>query len=155
MHNQAMNVEMTDDIADVRDALRAAGMRWTPQRRVILDVLFQSSGHVGAAELVERVQARDPDAPPSTVYRTLDMLERLGYVRHSHGRDGREEYHVLPKEEHAHLVCDQCGGTWEVAPSELRGLIGTLAKSRSFTVNLSHLTVSGRCADCAALRTPD
>ena len=149
MHNPVMDVEVPTEIADVRDALRAAGMRWTPQRRVILDVLFQSAGHVSAAELVERVQARDPDAPPSTVYRTLDMLERLGYVRHSHGRDGREEYHVLPKEEHAHLVCDQCGGTWEVQPAELRGFIGTLAKNRSFTVNLSHLTISGRCAACA------
>jgi len=150
-----MEIEASAEIADVRDALRAAGMRWTPQRRVVLEVLFQSSGHVAAAEMVERVQAHDPDTPPSTVYRTLDMLERLGYVCHSHGRDGREEYHVMPKEEHAHLVCDQCGGTWEVMPSELRGLIGTLAKNRSFTVNLSHLTVSGRCADCAKIRTPD
>ena len=145
-----MEMEASAEIAHVRDALRAAGMRWTPQRRVVLEVLFQSSGHVTAAEMVERVQARDQDTPPSTVYRTLDMLERLGYVCHSHGRDGREEYHVMPKEEHAHLVCDQCGGTWEVMPAELRGLIGTLAKNRSFTVNLSHLTVSGRCADCAA-----
>jgi Fur family ferric uptake transcriptional regulator len=152
MHNPTMEIEIPREIGDIRDALRAAGMRWTPQRRVILDALFQSSGHVTATELVERVQARDPEAPPSTVYRTLDMLERLGYVLHSHGRDGREEYHVLPEEEHAHLVCDQCGGTWEVAPAELRGLISTLAKNRSFTVNLSHLTVSGRCADCAALR---
>ena len=148
-----MEIEASAEIVDVRDALRAAGMRWTPQRRVVLEVLFQSSGHVTAAEMVERVQMRDRDTPPSTVYRTLDMLERLGYVCHSHGRDGREEYHVMPKEEHAHLVCDQCGGTWEVMPSELRGLIGTLAKNRSFTVNLSHLTVSGRCADCAATGT--
>src|SRR3954454_17254666 len=120
MHNPPMEIEIPSEIADIRDALRAAGMRWTPQRRVILDALFQSSGHVTAPELVERVQARDPEGPPSTVYRTLDMLERLGYVAHSHGRDGREEYHVLPEEEHAHLVCDHCGGTWEVAPAELR-----------------------------------
>ena len=116
MHNPAMDIEVPSEIADVRDALRAAGMRWTPQRRVILDALFQASGHVTGVELVERVQARDADTPPSTVYRTLDMLERLGYVCHSHGRDGREEYHVLPEEEHAHLVCDQCGATWEMPP---------------------------------------
>jgi Fur family ferric uptake transcriptional regulator len=137
------------NIGEVRDALRAAGMRWTPQRRVILDILFQSfGGHVTGAELVERVQQQDSEVPASTVYRTLDMLERLGYVCHSHGKDGREEFHVMPNEVHAHLVCDQCGGSWEIAPSELRGLTGTLAKTREFTVNLSHLTVSGRCASC-------
>jgi Fur family ferric uptake transcriptional regulator len=137
------------EIDEVRDALRAAGMRWTPQRRVILDILFKSlGGHVTGAELVDSVQRQDPEAPASTVYRTLDMLERLGYVCHSHGKDGREEFHVMPNEVHAHLVCDECGASWEIAPSELRGLTGTLAKNRAFTVNLSHLTVGGRCAAC-------
>ena len=54
----------------------------------------------------------------------------------------------MPNEVHAHLVCDQCGTSWEIAPSELRSLTGSLAKNRAFTVNLSHLTVSGRCAAC-------
>jgi len=149
MHNPVMESHIPGEIAGVRDALRAAGMRWTPQRRLVLDALFQSSGHVTATELVERVQARYADAPPSTVYRTLDMLEQLGYVCHSHGRDGREEYHVMPEQEHAHLACDGCGGSWEIAPAELRSLITTLAKNRSFRVNVSHLTVSGQCASCA------
>ena len=71
-------------------------MRWTHQRRALVEVLVGSDGHVTGVELVERCKAIDPDTTPSTVYRTLDVLEGIGLVRHSHGLDGREEFHVLP-----------------------------------------------------------
>ena len=144
-----------DYVTQVRAALHAMGMRWTPQRRIILAAQLQSAGaHVTGAALVEQVQARDPDTPPSTVYRTLDMLESIGYVCHSHGRDGREEFHVLPGAEHAHLLCNRCGRTWEIPPTELTGLVADLATTRKFRVDLSHLTVSGTCTDCAESAAP-
>ena len=72
---------------------------------ILVEVLSEVDGHVTGAELVERCRMRDPDTIPSTVYRTLDVLEELGVIRHSHGADGREEFHVLPAAEHAHLYC--------------------------------------------------
>ena len=62
-----------------------AGLRWTPQRRLLLEVLARTDGHVTGSELVERCRAVDPATTPSTVYRTLDVLEELGIVRHTHG----------------------------------------------------------------------
>ena len=97
----------------VPDRLRARGLRWTPQRRVLVDVLSKTDGHVTGAELVERCRAVDAETIPSTVYRTLDVLEELGMMRHSHGADGREEFHVQPAVEHGHLYCRRCGGAWE------------------------------------------
>jgi len=79
----------------IPEQLRARGLRWTPQRRILVEVLSEVDGHVTGADLVERCRARDPDTIPSTVYRTLDVLEDLGVIRHSHGADGREEFHVL------------------------------------------------------------
>ena len=76
--------------ADLPGRLRASGLRWTPQRRTLLEVLAQTTGHVTGAELVERCRALDPATIPSTVYRTLDVLEDLGIVSHAHGADGRE-----------------------------------------------------------------
>ena len=134
----------------VRDQLRSRGLRWTPQRRSIIEVLAASRGHVTGGEVVERCRERDPETTPSTVYRTLDVLEELGYLHHSHGADGRGEYHVLPDSEHAHLHCEECGRTWEVEPAEVRGLVEELEGSRGFTVDLGHLTIAGRCVDCAA-----
>lgn len=139
--------------SDVRDQLRARGLRWTPQRRLILDVLGATTGHVTGSEIVERCRAKDPETTPSTVYRTLDVLEELGYLHHSHGADGREEFHVLPHAEHAHLRCDRCNGSWEIATEEAMTLVDGLQRSRGFRVHLGHLTVTGVCADCAAQRS--
>jgi Fur family ferric uptake transcriptional regulator len=132
----------------VRDRLRARGLRWTPQRRVLIDVLAGSTGHVTGSELIERCRAIDPATIPSTVYRTLDVLEELGLVRHGHGPDGREEFHVLPDAEHGHLHCESCGRTWEIGEKEASGIVGAIERRRGFAVDLSHVTIVGRCADC-------
>jgi Fur family ferric uptake transcriptional regulator len=136
--------------ANVQRQLRARGMRWTPQRRTLLEVLATTEGHVTGAELVERCRERDPATIPSTVYRTLDVLEELGLVRHHHGADGREEFHVSPRVEHGHVHCLACGASWELAAEEASPLVEAIAAARGFTVDLSHVTVSGTCAACRA-----
>jgi Fur family ferric uptake transcriptional regulator len=123
-------------------------MRWTPQRRVLVEVLLASDGHVTGPSLIERCRAIDPDTTPSTVYRALDVLEELGLVRHSHGHDGVEEFHVRPSVEHGHLQCESCGATWEIDAVEAEQLKQALAQSRGFALDLSHLTIAGRCAGC-------
>jgi Fur family ferric uptake transcriptional regulator len=136
--------------AGLRERLHALGLRWTPQRRVLVEVLSRSDGHVTGAELVERCRAVDPATTPSTVYRTLDVLEDLGIVRHAHGADGREEFHVLPEAEHGHLHCRGCRQTWEIDAVEAAELVASLGADRGFHVDLSHLSVSGLCRGCAA-----
>ena len=130
------------------DRLRARGQRWTPQRRVLVDVLSRTRGHVTGSQLVERCRAIDPATIPSTVYRTLDVLEDLGMVRHGHAADGREEFHVLPEADHGHLHCDACGGSWDLSADEADGLVRSLEVGRGFVVDLSHVTIVGRCGAC-------
>ncbi len=128
--------------------IRARGLRWTPQRRVLVDVLSRTHGHVTGAELVDRCRAVDPTTTPSTVYRTLDVLEELGIVQHAHGADGREEFHVLPTSDHGHLHCLGCHASWEI-PAEEAAALGRVLRSRhGFSMDLSHLTVSGHCQAC-------
>jgi Fur family ferric uptake transcriptional regulator len=134
---------------EIRAELRTRGLRWTPQRKLILDVLGEARGHVTGSEIVERCRRREPETTPSTVYRTLAVLEELGYLHHSHGADGREEFHVLPATEHAHLQCVQCGGTWEIEPDETASLVAELERGRRFRVDVGHLTIAGRCAACS------
>jgi Fur family ferric uptake transcriptional regulator len=132
----------------VRERLRDRGLRWTPQRRALVAVLAETEGHVTGAELVERCRQRDPATIPSTVYRTLDVLEELGIVRHGHGPNGREEYHVLPDAVHGHLHCKACGASWEISTDEAAGVVASLEAGRGFEVDLSHVTIVGRCRAC-------
>jgi len=132
----------------VRERLRDRGLRWTPQRRTLVTVLSETHGHVTGAELVERCRQRDPSTIPSTVYRTLDVLEALGIVRHGHGPDGGEEYHVLPESVHGHLHCSTCGSRWEISTDEAAAVVASLDAERGFEVDLSHVTIVGRCRSC-------
>lgn len=136
--------------AAVRQRLRERGLRWTSQRRAVIDVLARTDGHVTGSELIERCRRIDPATIPSTVYRTLDVLEELGLVRHGHGADGREEFHVRPESEHGHLYCSACAGRWEIPPADARIVVDALQASGGFEVDLSHVTVVGRCSACAA-----
>jgi Fur family ferric uptake transcriptional regulator len=139
-----------DGWGELRAHLRRRGLRWTPQRRLILEVIDQTAGHVTAAELIERCRSRDPETTPSTVYRTLRVLEELELVRHAHGADGREEFHVRPGGEHGHLYCGTCGTSWEIGAAEAAATVSSFRRRRGFEVDLTHLTVVGTCADCQA-----
>ena len=145
-HESAAYVSWTD----VRDQLRDRGLRWTPQRRTLIDVLSQIDGHVTGAELIERCRTLDPTTTPSTVYRTLDVLEEMGLLSHSHGADGREEFHVRAVAAHGHLHCIGCGTTWEIGADEASSLVEALERQRTFAVDLNHLSIAGRCSDCRA-----
>lgn len=138
----------SDAWSGVRERLRSRGLRWTPQRRTLVEVLAATSGHVTGAELVERCRAIDPTTIPSTVYRTLDVLEELGLVWHGHGPDGREEFHVRPETEHGHLHCRGCGTTVEIGAEDGAALVSALEARTGFRADLSHVTIVGRCAAC-------
>lgn len=134
--------------AGIRDQLRARGLRWTTQRSRILEVLEATQGHVTGSELVERCREQDPATTPSTVYRTLDVLEELGYLSHSHSATGREEFHVLAAAEHAHLQCRICGETWELTADDAASLVEPVVQRLGFVADVGHLTILGRCAAC-------
>ena len=134
----------------LRAELRARGLRWTPQRRTIVQVITEAPDHLTGAELVGRCRAVDPDTTPSTVYRTLEVLESVGRVRHSHGLDGREEYHVRAGPHHAHLLCSSCGSRAELAAPEAVRLASSVEDMYGFEVDLAHLSLVGRCAACRA-----
>jgi Fur family ferric uptake transcriptional regulator len=133
---------------DVRQRLHERGLRWTPQRRLLVDVLAATDGHITATELVERCREVDPEVTPSTIYRTLDVLEDIGLIRHAHGLDGREEFHVQPAREHGHLHCSVCHRAWEIGAEDVKGLVRGFDRERGFRVDLGHLSVVGICRDC-------
>jgi len=80
-----------------------------------VEVLRAREGHVTATELIACCGARS-DYDPSTVYRTLDLLEEPG-AGQTRARTRRpREYHILPQQVHGHLYCVGCGATWEIRP---------------------------------------
>lgn len=129
--------------------LRQRGGRVTSARRAVIGALVATEAHVTADDLAAQVQAAQPDVHLSTVYRTLDALERLGIVDHTHLGHGRAVYH-LTDEPHQHLVCESCGAVVEVPDDTFADLAAQLWAGYGFTLRPSHFAVLGRCAACGA-----
>ena len=128
--------------------VRARGLRWTPQRATLVSVLAQAEGHVTVSQLIERCREIQPDTTPSTVYRTLDVLEALGVISHSHGRDGRQILHVRPATAHGHLICSSCGSEEDLPVAEASIFLRALRRDRDFVASIDHLSVTGLCRAC-------
>ena len=133
---------------DWQAALRQGGYRLTPQRQLVLEAVGEL-GHATPEEIATAVHRTARGVNISTVYRTLELLEELGLVRHTHLGHGAPTFSVATDDDHVHLVCRDCGGIEEAAPDVLAEVVGRLATERGFTVDVGHFAVFGRCAQCA------
>ncbi|WP_157559635.1 Fur family transcriptional regulator [Nocardioides sp. Soil777] len=135
---------MADDLAD---RLRGSGYRLTPQRQLILGAVEQL-GHATPDEVLAAVREQASAVNASTVYRTLEVLEELGLVRHAHLSDRAPTYHSTRGPEHFHLVCRNCDRVQSVDPDVASALLEALRREHQFEVDLGHLAIFGRCTDC-------
>lgn len=138
----------TTTVEGVLELVRQQGGRVTASRRLLLEALFESSGHRSAEELAADVQGVAPDVHLSTIYRNLEELERLGVIVHSHHGHGPATYH-LASAAHGHFVCEVCGRMIEVPEQLFAGLARSAAADYGFTIDPHHFAVLGRCGDCA------
>jgi Fur family transcriptional regulator, ferric uptake regulator len=133
---------------DWREKLRGSGYRLTPQRELILRAV-ETLGHATPDEVLAKVREQSSAVNVSTVYRTLEVLEELGLVRHAHLSDRAPTYHSVDDHEHFHLVCRNCHRVISVDPDVLTPVLDRLVTDHAFTVDIGHLTVCGHCSDCA------
>lgn len=130
----------------MRRTLHQRGLRMTPQRQLVLDAV-RDLGHATPEQICARVQDSAPAVNITTIYRTLDLLERIGLVRHTHLGHGAPSYSEQ-EHQHVHLVCHHCGAVSE-APRDLLDGLGTRLRTESgFELDVTHLALSGLCRTC-------
>jgi Fur family ferric uptake transcriptional regulator len=144
------HVEQGHDRAPLAERLRSRGLRLTPQRERVLAAVGALE-HATPEAIVARLRddaAPDATAPDtSTVYRTLELLERLGLVWHTHLGKGAPVYHAA-EHPHLHVVCASCGAIASAPPGLLDAAAERLAADIGFTVDVGHVALSGTCAAC-------
>ncbi|GAA3122015.1 transcriptional repressor [Planomonospora alba] len=129
------------------EELRARGYRVTPQRQLVLEAV-KALEHATPEEICTRVRETARGVNISTVYRTLELLEELGMVTHTHLGHGAPTYHLASDADHVHVVCRVCGEISEVRPDLVQPLVDGLESELGFATDVHHLTVFGRCRNC-------
>jgi Fur family ferric uptake transcriptional regulator len=128
-------------------ALRAGGYRVTPQRQLVLEAVTRLH-HASPEEIFAEVHQTARGVNVSTIYRTLELLEQLGLVTHTHLGHGAPRYHIAGEAQHVHLVCRSCERVTELPPEAALPLVTALDSEHGFETDVGHLTVFGTCRDC-------
>lgn len=128
--------------------LRANGVRLTPQRVMILNILFESDGHLTAEHIFERARVSYPYLDLSTVYRTLEFLCDRHITTETDLGGGQKVYELVGEQPHHHLVCRVCGQMIEADHALFEPLQRALMERYGFAADILHFAVFGVCESC-------
>jgi Fur family transcriptional regulator, zinc uptake regulator len=136
---------------------RVNGLRLTPQRRAVLEVLAKACAPLGAYDLIERMRRDGGRAPaPIVVYRVLDFLKEHGFI---HRLETLNAFIACP---HRHnpsarvvfLICESCKQVEEVTSSPLDTALAALAKKYDFLADKQVMELAGTCRTCRKANSP-
>jgi Fe2+ or Zn2+ uptake regulation protein len=133
--------------------LREHGLRLTPQRRVIAEVLQQAGEHLDAPEVLRRARQQIPGLHLATVYRALESLKKLGIIDEldlMHVNGPGHYYEARTNKDHMHFTCQRCGGVLEIQTPLFERLKGQIEGRHGLTIRVARLELGGLCGDCAS-----
>ncbi len=138
------------DLDSALEALRAAGMRVTLARRVILQALFAAEQPLTAEAILTRASTPDVPLDAASVYRNLEAFEQAGVLRHVHLGHGAGLYALIGEGEREYLYCERCGATRSLTPSQLDGVRALVREQFGYTPRFTHFPIVGLCRSCGA-----
>ncbi|MCB1340239.1 MAG: transcriptional repressor [Pseudooceanicola sp.] len=121
----------------------AKGLRMTGQRRIIAQVLEDSSDHPDVEELYARASALDAGISLATVYRTVKLFEEAGILDRLEFGDGRARYEDAERDHHDHLIDIQTGAVIEFVDPEIEALQEKIAAKLGYDLRGHRLELYG------------
>lgn len=143
---------MTLKRCELLSEVEARGVRMTAQRRAIIETIQQADAHLDAATLLSRARERDPNIDRATVYRTLELLKRMGLIDEldlMHLDGEKHYYEVKTQKDHLHLACFRCGVIEELDSPTFQRLKREIAAQNDFEIQVLRLEVGGLCRRCS------
>jgi Fur family ferric uptake transcriptional regulator len=133
-------------------ALRAHGLRLTPQRTLIMQVLHEADEHLDADGLWQSARRLDPGINLATVYRTLNALSQAGLIQQSFlgERQKRSYYELVDKPTHYHFACLGCGKVLELHSEPMAQAQAKLERRYGVHITNAHVKFEGLCPECLA-----
>jgi len=143
-------VEYEQLLNDFRILLKKNALKFTIQREVILDTLYNSDEHLTPESLHNLIQSKHPELKTgiATVYRTLALLEDSNMVTSlSFGAQGKK-YELGAKEHHDHLICTECGTITEFVDEDIEKRQHDITDELGFKMSDHSMQIYGICNKC-------
>ncbi len=153
MPPQADSAKKEELLQEILEKLRTKGFKITTSRWKVIEYLIEYGKHFEIEDLVlwirDRCKSRRDCPSRPTVYRTVKLLEELGYVKPVLKQGHRTVYEFIPmKGEHYHLICLKCGKLYEFEEPQIAELVKEIAKKVGYKYLHHHLEVCGICPEC-------
>jgi Fur family ferric uptake transcriptional regulator len=136
--------------------LKEHNLRITPQRRAILKILYDASGHHLEAEniynLLVKKKEKKVKVGLATVYRTMDLFHRIGLVLRlqMEGSPARYELVLPDKGNHHHLICLGCCRVQEIDDYLAGDFKRKIYQQKGFYAFGEPIKVFGYCSNCSS-----
>ncbi|WP_373001313.1 Fur family transcriptional regulator [Sulfurimonas sp.] len=143
-------IEYEQLLSDFKTLLKKNSLKFTIQREVILETLYNSDEHLTPESLHHLIQEKFPDLKTgiATVYRTLSLLEDSNMVTSlSFGAQGKK-YELGAKNHHDHLICTECGSITEFVDEQIEDRQHHIAKELGFEMEDHSMQIYGICSSC-------
>lgn len=128
--------------------LRRHGYKFTPQRWAVIQIIASRQDHLTPADLYEKVRLEHPNIGLVTIYRTLDILTKLGLICELHAGGSCHSYTTAASERHHHLICSNCGRVVDFGGYDLGKLEQRLSRETGFDIEGQLLEFTGLCQAC-------
>jgi Fur family ferric uptake transcriptional regulator len=137
-------------IGHAQRELEREGYRMSGPRSAVVETLADLGCSVTAKEIADSLHRRGQDVGVASIYRTLELLDRLHLTRRVDAAEGVARYEPLEPsgEHHHHIVCDTCGEVSAFEDSALERAIEKLASRVDYAIDGHDVTLRGECPTC-------
>jgi len=143
---------LADWVGHAHATLERDGYRLSAPRSAVVETLATLGCSVTAKEIADRLRERGEDVGVASIYRTLELLDRLRLARRVDAAEGVARYEPIDPsgEHHHHIVCERCGEVTAFEDRELEHAIEQLSRRVEHAIDAHDVTLRGRCPECRA-----
>jgi Fur family ferric uptake transcriptional regulator len=129
--------------------IKSRGLKFTPERQIILEEVFSMHEHFDVEKLHKRLDAKGSRISRATIYRTLPLFLDCGLISEAVRCKDRVYYeHVFGHKHHSHLVCINCGKVIEFEDDRIEEEKERICKKYNFKPAEYRFGIKGYCKDC-------
>ena len=132
------------------DLLRSKGLKVTPQRIAIMDMLMNTYEHPTAETIFRTLAPTNPTMSLATVYKTLDAFNQANLIQ-ALTIDGESLHYDYNTEFHPHIICEKCHSVKDInvdINSEISEIVENVNSKTNHNINKTQLFFYGTCDEC-------
>ncbi|TVQ40015.1 MAG: transcriptional repressor [Wenzhouxiangella sp.] len=141
--------EQTEVVREIESQCQERGLRLTPTRKRVLEMVIAADGPVKAYDLLDQLKREQPNAAPPTVYRALEFLLQNHFIHRLESLNAFVScFHPCHQHQGQFLICERCQSVTEIHDASIQKLLAEASAKHQFRARRQVLEIYGTCRDC-------